>query len=1301
MLCFVCLATAAFAPAAGALDDMRSVWNDFDRPGLGTEELLFYVPFEADCQPAYARGSREVVNLATLRKQAQSIRVGEGIRGKCLEIGDAPFSVLYHTAKNIAPREGTVSLWVKPNEWEKVKGGHIVPGSFFWMRWNQSYPKLMLANNRSYTRALYFGSKRDVVKANLMGEAGKFRFSKTDKGKWYHLAVVWSPTAIQGYVNGEPCAQTTGSFAFSRDIDKHFRVGVPKFSSIDEVKVFGRALSHTEIEALYAFATSPVPAPRVCAPFMRRAPTVDGVYDEAEWRAASGITGLIDVLTGQVASHPVRARLGYDTECLYLAFLWDVPEEVRNDITIYGQFGSLTHDVGDADGPVWKDDSFDILLAPKQRETFRLVVNDRRALYDAKNGDITWRSRARIGSRADLERWVLELAVPLAALGGAKEGDTWRFNVTRHGRMAGLAYESLYTDGRSAEPVAGAELVFGRAGQAVCVERIGDMKDGALDVSASLPAGCSLRIGYDSRFADALARLTPGRGGAAHHAADVLKGANRLFLLAEDAGGRVLHRQALPYAFSQQGWLSCQFIPSADRIELKAYAAGAEAEWNHRLDARILRDKTELLKQRTSFKGSSGQMTVDTREVPSGKYALEATVTRGADTILAQTFDFQKKKSPQWMGSNCGDDDIVLKPWTPISRQGNVISVWNRSFEYDKRLFFPKRIVSGGGDVLARPVEFRIDGEPVRGVSRITSVSDTRADRVANGRAGTLDVALSARLEYDGMEWYSFQLTPRKKPAAVDDVRLVIPFEKGVAELYYKSLRDAGLFRKMPKKAPFPRYMLMVRNDLCGLIWFTESQEGYNLERPNECFEWEETEDAIELTIHIIDHRFDITGARRVSFGFMTTPIRPNWKGRRRLRIGKLGAEHEAPPPIANWQFWWQWAGMPKESDPARVASGDIVRPRNVLLPPYDDLHDKYAEWKRKGVTPLAYFMGTGVCPFIPEYRYYQEEWRIDPYPRPNLDADPNPRAHTRVCSYSTFQDFFFSKLKPGIEGTLFQGAHVDLAGPQLCKNAHHGCGYVDDNGQRRPRFTYLGTREFFRRFNTILQQVHGDDRPTLLEGHPNPNLLPCGFLDCTVAGENYVVECGRHGSYHWIPLDRFRAVMAPHTGIMNVLLTQFARSRPEEKEAWYTEEKKPIVEHLCGLVLAHDAQVWPGTSINTPYREMWAALDEFGWDDAVEFLPYWRNGDYVSVQGGADDLVVSLFKRDGRLLAVVLNHTAKNLTPTITLNLKALGLTNLSDATPYDPIAKKDCPLARGRLAVPMGAWSYRMLILCERRGG
>jgi len=1277
---------------AGALE-LDAVWPGFDRSGLGTEELLFYLPFEDGIKPLFARGKRDPIDSVRLeRSRAEWRSDPDGVRGACLKLGAAGLPAMFDTAKNVNPAEGTFSIWVRPDEWDKVAAGWIVPGTFFVLTWKGSYPRLMMTNDRYYTRVLYFSSKKDWVATGVMGEREP-RFRKSDRDKWYHLAMVWSATTIRTYVNGRLQGKSEGSFRFPPTLGAAFGVGAPAYSSVDEAMVFNRALTDAEIAHLAAFPATDAAAARAVAPRLAAAPQADGVLGDGEWSEALAFTGLIERTVGQVSSCPTLVHVGYDTANLYLGFRHDFPDELAKDAVVLGQRGPLTHDVGKPDGPVWQDDSFELLLAPNETATYRIVVNDRNTIYDARNGDASWQSAATVASRADLETWVLEISVPFRNLGGVNPGDSWGFNITRRGRMLGLAWESLHVDPAASIPTAGGILVFGseKAGS-ISVQRLGDLKSGSVEFAGVGRALRAVRIASADGATELVRKPAAGR---VHLATSLEQGVHRLCVSATGVDGASVLEQTLPFTFSQAGWLDIKAVPSRDLVRVGAFVAGARSGPAHTLTAALKRADEKLAQNEISFPGGAGAVTMDTRGVPPGAYRVCARVTRAGQTILKREFELEKKPRPEWLGNRSGLDDIVLEPWTPMTRDRGIVRLWNRAFHYADNLFFPSRIVSGGSDVLARPIEFRVDGVPLTGTSRLDRFSQTRVERSAQASVNGLGVSGNSRLEYDGMEWYVFTLSP--DPAArVSDVRLVIPFRNEVAELYFRGIRHAGNFRNLPKRSAFPGpyHLLMVRNDECGLIWFAESQEGYSLEKPNECLRWEETGDAVEVTIQIVDHPLELTAERRIAFGFMTTPIRPAWKGWRTLRIGKLGAEHEAPPSIANWQFWWTFHGTRDAKNPADVASDKIVRPWNVLLPPYDDLRAKYAEWKRAGVTPLPYFNATGISPCIPEYKHFMEEWRIDPYPRPDITRPMDPRAHTKVCPRSSFMDFFFSLLAPGIEGALFQGAHVDLAGPVHCKNEYHGCGYADDQGERRTTLSYLATREYFRRFKCVLQQVHGGDRPTLLEGHPNPTLFPCGFLDCVATGENYVAEVGRHGHYHWIPLDQFRAVMAPHTGIMNVLLTQFARARQSERKLWFTDAKRPEVEHLIGLCLVHDAQVWPAYSINTPYQELWKAQDTFGWSDELEFLPYWRNAKYVNVENAGAGFVVSLYRKPGKLAMALLNHSDREQTPTLQFAVDVLGVPRLNGATLTDPVHNETHVLDGNRLQMRMAPWTYRFLI-------
>ena len=63
---------------------------------------------------------------------------------------------------------------------------------------------------------------------------------------------------------------------------------------------------------------------------------------------------------------------------------------------------------------------------------------------------------------------------------------------------------------------------------------------------------------------------------------------------------------------------------------------------------------------------------------------------------------YEKQPLPEWYDNTIGITDKAPKPFTPVKRQDNTISVWGRSYAFGKRLF-PEQIATQGGAMLAGP----------------------------------------------------------------------------------------------------------------------------------------------------------------------------------------------------------------------------------------------------------------------------------------------------------------------------------------------------------------------------------------------------------------------------------------------------------------------------------------------------------------------------------------------------------------------------------------------------------------------
>jgi hypothetical protein len=172
-----------------------------------------------------------------------------------------------------------------------------------------------------------------------------------------------------------------------------------------------------------------------------RAPLqIDGVLAEPSWDAAEKAGPFVRSLDGKPASAATEARLLWDSENLYVAFLCE-------DANVSGAFFA-------DDEKLYTSNVVEIFLNPSRDSSHydEIEVAPTNALFDAsfsggprKGMDLAWSSRARhavhvdgtLNQPSDIDRgWTVELAIPFAALTGMpkprpERGDIWKFNLYR------------------------------------------------------------------------------------------------------------------------------------------------------------------------------------------------------------------------------------------------------------------------------------------------------------------------------------------------------------------------------------------------------------------------------------------------------------------------------------------------------------------------------------------------------------------------------------------------------------------------------------------------------------------------------------------------------------------------------------------------------------------------------------------------------------------------------------------------------------------------------------------------------
>lgn len=167
---------------------------------------------------------------------------------------------------------------------------------------------------------------------------------------------------------------------------------------------------------------------------------IDGVLAEAGWDRAERAGPFLRSLDGKPAGAATEARLLWDDDSLYVAFL-------AEDSNVSGAFFK-------DDEKLYTSNVVEIFLDPSGDGSHydEIEVAPTNALFDAsfsggprQGMDLSWSSHARhavhvdgtLNDARDVDRgWTVELAIPFASLTGMKKprparGDRWKFNLYR------------------------------------------------------------------------------------------------------------------------------------------------------------------------------------------------------------------------------------------------------------------------------------------------------------------------------------------------------------------------------------------------------------------------------------------------------------------------------------------------------------------------------------------------------------------------------------------------------------------------------------------------------------------------------------------------------------------------------------------------------------------------------------------------------------------------------------------------------------------------------------------------------
>jgi len=669
-------------------------------------------------------------------------------------------------------------------------------------------------------------------------------------------------------------------------------------------------------------------------------------------------------------------------------------------------------------------------------------------------------------------------------------------------------------------------------------------------------------------------------------------------------------------------------------------------------------------------------MEVRTKPFDFGDYTLTVASFDEADKELGSFVIPHTRMQPPWWKSKAGISDKVMPDWEPVvidvdggSAKGDdsaaaVVGIILRQIHLAASAL-PAKIVSAGEDILTGPVELTatVDGKevsfvPVAGSFQAETKGEVRADFSGESRAGGVTASTRGSIEFDGFMWFEVTLTG--KP--LSKLQLRIPYAGDAAKLLHawggnswfrdpmnvrimELPRSTGtVFSSLDKKrirtadglrGSFMPYAFLT-GDRRGMAWFAENDRGWTQSTETPAVAIERTSEGdVVLVLNVISERADLTTPRTFAFGLHPTPVKrldPTWRGWNWWTVSPdsfsgfgMKGENRAATQFNRFPESWElaqtrfdgaksWGAEGKQPIATRVR-GIYYDLRGIGSPP-PDAAEWWGDWYGYG-----WGQGGDTLRYTPECvdftAYYHDEWV------------------RRGLAYGIYMDDAWNSPQKVVPGPV---------------------AYRLADGHVQPGFEWRGTRESLKR----MRQIYYDRGLTPhMCVHLTHTQYPMwlSFFDEMYDGEDHDLRPAGHPTDfmdYWTPVRlRFhnsqKFGVAPYFhGWAGMNMKAVMGKMP----TWMFQQGRAY----AGALMAHDLG-WLSESmpaaVGSETWEKWVRPNMLARPENI-LVPYWDPRP-VAPQS-PEGLYVTAWKRDGWCCVVVANWNKDRVEAELPLDLEAMG---------------------------------------------
>jgi len=1267
--------------------------------------LIFYNNFDkAPFVAEFAVGTRQSFLPAGIK-----LKTIPGIKNRAVIVGRDLSSLKYigfKTADNISLKEGSISFWVQPQDWDGTTKGSILllgaaaPDNSGFRVYKFSTPGYLW----------FLSGKKDKQNGKTLTREIIKNIKSWKKKQWHHIAVTWrkggkvffgKEQRFRIYVDGKLSqGKQLEESKFPVKLPAKFYIGpqrrwgkdVVVHTAIDELKIYNRELTAAEIKTEYLSLYRPKSVRNILsAGKMPNSPVVNGEIIDSVWKDITKYNIFFNKY-GRYASElkEPSVSLGYDNKYLFVS--------VKENI----QGLNLKTKAKKKDSAVYRDDSYEIFIGnAKEPNTYRhYIINSKGVVYDAAEKNKSWNGNVIVKSNIKNDYWNLKIAIPFSDLGITTPSNTTKltFNLSRnYFRKSGqwTAVSICDVRGYFHKPETFAKLLLLPAKESIAVLMENPLLKEAVDLKIKAYKGCTVsnKILENGKLVDTFNKkittkyasykyiLDRGAKSKQYCLKTEIVAPNKKTIFSQQTVFNVIPHVLVYSEFDlKKEMINFKLIP-ASLSERTKLTSKIKVVFEFSKDSKIIKTLRRAYKQKISF---------PQRNLPSESCLLQCSfITPGGKTLYKSYYNYYYINYNAWKNYSGGlNDNIVPTPWVPATYKNNAFTCLSRKYVIGKRAL-PDALIEKGENILCKDgvklIAIRDGNRYDLSNFKLSTKSITPAKIVltGSGKIANCKIKATVEIEFDGYCVTDFKITGNTN---FDQLYLQFPFTKSTSQLKFIPFMnerpvvksDVGLLENYLSRRFGPG--LWIGNDKKGMTFFTESNEFYFLKDPLKTYELiKNKQGEASLRVNFISDNRRIPRKLRYKFGYQVTPVKPFPKPENWLSYGLVCGQNNKLYITGFGNILDNnYQGFPGNDGCKFGKQYNDAAKRTVV---------KFKSGKNRygcQLMPVRYLNPT-MCPItVPEFDSFRKYWIVEPNNVWGTDGPDNVPSYRVTPNAQSWVNFFCYRFNRYFQNIKENGLYSDFAHPILDSNPLTNSGYVK-NGKRYPTYCIYKYHEMQKRLYIIAKKYETPDRPIFFVGHSGGTYpLPHGNFWQMVVDPEYLggVISAEKPTLDFITPGRIRA---EYNGRQFGTILNFIPIR-EGKFRKYTDDTMTMLVS-AGLLW------WNHTFLlKDRQNDVYRAYKKLGMTGVKQFLPFWNNKEYVKISD--PNVLCTILGKPNKKLISVCNFSVKTKSVRMVLNLHKLGFkekVKVCNAANDKPVKMSE----NGELKVTLSGRNFIMLFI------